>query len=431
MEPKEKPMKENFGRCSTSLLIVGALISLLCGAFSPPSAVASTEPEEPKAVKLMFTAPKGDAQSRSYLALLIAAYSRRPGLVLLEGGETDRIEAEIALSEAGLVDPDSAIQDRRMTPTVKAEVRVVERIRETAEEPLVMILEAKITGPAGTTEFAAALEPSPGKIEAVFDEPIARTLPRHQRHVFLRGCLDEGWTMTDVEGDRCVGEIIRRCQGAYDGREIFGCIGRYGRQVRRQVLDADDAPTDLTAQELALMLRLKRAQGKMPELSEHEQALFVTSMERSQARRKARTAVLDGFREALVEAMNGLLTPRFQTLAFDDKAVESFKITGAGVKHFRWAANEAMPMAMVTFSFSASDREWSRDDSGTIRRFIDRLMSIGVRGMGPSEVVGEYRVLTGRETRERGSVDFAITSDHYGKISALVPHDPIYRTEPL
>ncbi len=414
------------------LAATSALIAAMVAVAPLPRATAAPGDDPFQPLKIMFTAPKEDRVARGFIALVVAAYSEKPGLVLLEGGERDRIQAEIDLSETGMVDPDSVVRDRRLKPEVMIDLRVVEQRAGDAERPPLMHLEVKVKGPAGEVEFVTTLEAGNTEaIPAAFDHRIAQTLPEERRNLLLRGCLHEGWIMADLEGHRCAREIKAHCERDHKGRAVLACIAKHGAEVRRQVFDKDDLPSDLTIDELALVHKLKAAEGRFPELTEPEQKTLNAMAQNSQARREARIATFDRFRATLVETMNDLLSPRGDQIEVAQEPVETVQLSKAEVKEVRWESHQSAPTVLVTVNFKAEDREWTRDDFGTLRTFVDRLQSIGLRVMGSDGQVSDHRALTGAESRARGSFILTITSDQYGRALSLVPHTPQYRTERL
>jgi hypothetical protein len=413
------PARARFAAIMVPVCLAATLLA--CIAHFPVAAAAVPADDAP--LGLMFTAPKGDNASRGFLAVMVAAYSKRPGLVLLEGAESDRIQAEIDLSKSGLVDPDSLVRDRRIKPDVKVEVRLVGVVKK----PLVR-LEGTVTGPAGTGTFAVTVDPGNQEaLLAAFDEPIARVLPKEQRKLFLRGCLNEGWTLTDLEGKACVDEIKARCAGEGTPRHVLVCMGMRGAEVRKLVRAFKDDAMDMTPKEMAVALKAR--DDPRGSFTQQEQGLLTAMIQRSQARKEARTRALDEFRQNLVDAMNVIAKAGDFQIVVSEEKLDTFWLHDARVTGVRWSAHEASPSFMYTVLFHSSDRNWTRDDFGTVRKFVDRLRSFGLKGTSADGEVFDVRLLIGDEHRARGAVDTVMSTDYFARYPSLIPYKPDYRTE--
>ena len=398
--------------CVATILASGALVA------PDGRAQAADEP-----LALMFTAPAGDAHSRGFLALLVAAYSKRPGLQLLEGAERDRIQAEIDLSTSGMVAEDSLVRDRRIKPDVTVEVRLLD-----AAKPPPIRLEVVAQGPAGRNAFTVTL-PSTQEADllAAFDEPIARTVPEGRRGLFLRGCLQDAWNLDDLQGDRCVDDVLARCRKEAGGRDLLICVGRQAAEVRKRVLAARDDPAGATPEERALVARLK--QDPKGSYTDADRRLLEGMAKRSQQRKQDLRGALDRFRERIAEVMGGLLAPEYRMVKCSDEPIGIFGLKGAGFTGVRWSAHEASPSFQMTVTFTAPDRRWTRDDFGTIRKFVDRLQSFGLKGTGPDGQVFDIRLMTSDAHRAQGAVDTVISTDFFARMTAISPYEPQYRTE--
>ncbi len=398
--------------CVATILASGALIA------RDAQAKAADEP-----LALMFIAPAGDSHSRGFLALLVAAYSKRAGLVLLEGAERDRIQAEIDLSKSGMVAEDSQVRDRRIKPDVTVEVRLLD-----VGKPPPIRLDVVAQGPAGREAFTVTLASSQeADLLAAFDEPIARTVPEGRRGLFLRGCLHDAWALADPQGDRCVDDVLARCRREAAGRDLLVCVGRQAAEVRKRVLAARDDPADATPEERALVARLK--QDPKGSFSDADRRLLEGMAKRSQQRKEDLRKALDRFRERIAEVMGGLLAPEFRVISFSDQSIETFRLTGAGFTGVRWSAHEASPSFQMTVKFTAPDRRWTRNDFGTIRKFVDQLRSFGLKGTGPHGEVFDIRLMTSEAHRAAGSVDTVISTDFFARMTSISPYEPMYRTE--
>lgn len=409
---------------SARICLPPVVACLLAGLLLAPDCLADARAADaPLAV--MFTAPKKDKESKGFIGLVTAAFSTVPGLVLLEGGESDRIQAEIDLSAGGLVAEDSLVKDRRIRPDVTVALTVG------PADPSIHAIQVQgfVEGPTGRHEYSFTL-PSNGDagLRAAFGAQIARTLPQELRRLLDAGCLRDSLTLTDLEGDRCVNEILARCEVEAERREQPACAARYGAAVRKRALAARDAPIEPTADEKALGDRI-RSNPRAP-LGDADKRLYEGMVKRSQEQKRNFTNALDRFRERLASALFGLLAPEHRAISFHDDAVGTFALTGAAIIAARWSAHEPAPTYLVTLAFKAPDRHWSRNDFGTIRKFVDRLRSFGVKGVGTGGTIFDIRLMVADEHRTRGSLDTVIAVDLVSRSASLAPYEPQYRTDP-
>lgn len=402
--------------------IRGVLVTLaIMGVAAPVGADTKTDSRDTMTMRITVDGVQGEAlkRSRGLVALLVAYYAKVPGLVLLEGdpaAEQAR-QAEIALSEQGLVDGDSRVVDRTMKADVTVTLRGLAHDAATKRASLRVVAE----GPSGRREKAVAFT-SLDDLGSLVDDVVRGVVAPKWAPAFEGDCSTGELRATLLARESCVPSIIRACASGV-AKERLACLAVRGQEIHRWVKRAGKKPEESVPMPASLAEALARVKGREqpgPEVMAQWQAYGA----RVQAFQKEINEAMESFRPRLVEAMEAVINEGQINLNVGDDTPLKF-MTVAGV---RWNRLDNGPMTLFDLKADPGSRRVMRVVFGQEQEVIEDVHSFGVRGVADGGgTVFEYRLLCSGLGPTDCNVQTSLPGDYFQKVRSARWYEPDWR----
>ncbi len=405
--------------------VLGILVAAV--AFCAPARLATADAKAgtPDRLLVRITADEvqGEAlqRSRGLISLLIAHYSRVPGLALLEGDPVaqQKRQDEIALSGKGLVDEDTRIADRTMKADVTITLRGLTYDAATKRTALRILAE----GPLGRREAALTFLAIDG-LGFDVNEVVRHVVGPAWVPAFQGDCVEGDPQITSLTRVSCAAAIARACVAAHAvARDRLSCMARRGQEIHRWAKQAGkhaDVHVPITAEEQAATERLRQG-GKG---TEADMVLYTAFGQRMAAFVKDLEQAMESFRPALVEAMERLINEGpIDLYVGDGTPLRSITVVGA-----RWKRLDYGPMVMFDLKADSESRRVTRTVGGREVDVIEDVRSFGLRGLGDAGgTVFEYRLLCSGLGPADCNVQTSLRADYFDQTRSVRWYEPEWR----
>lgn len=404
-------------------LLTAALAAATVLAVLAPCAAHAQADKDGLLIRITAAGAKGEEfqRARGVIAQMVAYYSRIPGLVLLEGDPVleQKRQEEIRLSQSGLVDEDSRVQDR----TMKAEVTVTlggVRIDPESRKATVTVTAEGPRGKGQTTlTFGHASE-----LTLFVDELMRKVVPAGWASRFEGGCIEEGVHLGLLVHEACVAAIFSKCRASSSSqREHLSCMADRGHQIHHWAKDAQKHPERQVPMSPAQARVLEEVQkGGKP--NEADMVHLKALMENIQAFQAALKQTIEAFRPRFVAAMQEVVHEGFIYMTVSpDTPIKQMRVAGV-----RWNRLDPGPLVLFDIQADPGTRKAVKTLFGKEQEVIEDVHSFGLRGFGDGAgKVFEYRLLCLGRGPTDCNVQTSLDAEYFRKTQSVVWFEPDWR----
>ena len=331
----------------------------------------------------------GGGPARAVANVFLSRLAPVPLLALLDGLETDHLDQEKALSESGLVQPDTAIRtDRSFEPDIVLTFRVTQADDSGAFSGSVTLTVAgqadRMIAVDGGQGFSLS-----GASRMHFLAAVAASLPERKKPIWSHSCFGALPRLDDLVSGACVQQFEGLCRGAATGPfDEIGCISELARTLdsRERTLDAHiDEYVDFGPAEVAVLKRIRDNDSTLKKDKE-AQAVYMAMASKGTKFSQDCKAAFKAFRKGVEGSLASRITPPVQLEGFVPFEGDGVHVTAMGLTGFRFNRTDKSPQALLDVTFTATTPREDRDVFGAVHHFDKILRSfhlfVGLDGGG-------------------------------------------------